>query len=55
MAELGMVANKGQKIVHQGVGTIGTIVGTAYGGYLVEVDGHEKFLPFDKIDQWEMI
>ena len=68
MAALRSNAKNGQKIILQGVGTIGTIIGTTtmrmynnkgklqtYHGYKVEVDGVEKFLPFENMELWEMI
>ena len=68
MAALRSNAKNGQKIILQGVGTIGTILGTTtmrmynkkgnlktYHGYNVEVDGVTRFLPFENMEQWEMI
>ena len=45
----------GTRVSHKKVDSKATIVGSYYGGFVIEQDGRKFMLPFERVDQWNVI
>lgn len=46
---------RGTRVSHKKVDSKATIVGSYYGGFVLEQVGRKFMLPFERVDQWNVI